>query len=995
MIKKTKKAFSKLYREITILLLLLISFLHMHAGQSSSVLSGVADLKRIDLPEQEALFKLMRKNFRDKIVFGEGYDLNDAKVKAKISGIAVNANAYWNNMEKTPLTYLWSDYNGMRDNPATAPFHVYNSYGRLLTMAQAYSYETSRLYKNAQLLSDIIMGLNFMHTYAFNETTSRIGNFWEWRIGIPDRYARIISILYDELPISTKQNYTTAIVGQVRDFTVTGNLTYANQASICKSLFYCGVLSGNMQDINLALDNLIRAFVDNTTLAQRKSAQEAFERLWKDQGDYHNYPVLKKEGLYEDGTFIQHIAFPYIGTYGAEIIEASAQMITVLEGTSIGLSGEIKSSLLTWIKKAYFPAFYNGEMMRMFMGRGVTRNPFELARSVALNIAETTAILNSENDKKEIREVCRRMFTQNNYYADVYNGIDPILDKTRLDKLLKDPTLSDAPISPFNLTLSAGDRVIHHRPGFRFGLSMSSSRIGKFESLNNENTRGWYTGDGMTYLYNDDRSQYVNYFSVSGVNPKRLPGTTVDVIDRQTLTASNYGLFGMPRNLKDWVGGVSLRKLYGTAGMHLVGEVSSLEAKKSWFMFDNEVVALGAGIKLTENRNVETIIENRKSLQALYADNVSKPTTKGWEETLNNPSWMHLEGTSGYYFPEETTVNANRDNNGFTQLYIDHGTSPSEGKYAYVLLPGETKALTASYSLNPDIKILSNTDKIQAVLEQKLNVLGVNFWEAGQIGNIKSNHPASLMLQMVQDTIYVSVSDPTWKQPAISLKIRGSYRVVSESDRVNVTGNGINTEISINTTDKMGMAEEIILVSNKPLPLELLGYHVRLEQGNVHHRWTTINEMNTSRFVIERSSNAVDFVPVGEVGAFNTVGRHSYYFTEELPAQLLADGTLYYRLQQVDHDGKSTYSQKVSVELKSAREIRINPNPVKDYLHIYAPDARYLSIISTEGKEVYSAKLKQGQDSFTVFMDNFVKGVYTVKLMYADNKVAIEKILVG
>lgn len=597
----------------------------------------------------------------------------------------------------------------------------------------------------------------------------------------------------------------------MREFTKTGNLTYANQASICKSLFYCGILSNNIQDVHYALDNLIRAFVDNTTLAQRKSAQTAFENLWKDQEDYHKYPVLKKEGLYEDGTFIQHIAIPYIGHYGAEIIGTAAQMINVLKGTGIEFSGLIKESLLTWIMKAYLPAFYEGEMMRMFMGRS-NSNPHEVARGIVLDIATAADMLDDLTDRKRIKEQCKRMFTHNSYYESVYDGIDPLLGKSRLNELLNDPSLATTyEERPFNMIMSAGDRVMHHRPGFRFGISMSSSRIGKFESLNNQNAKGCYTGDGMTYLYNDDRSQFVGYFSKA--DSKRLPGTMVDVIDRQALTASNYGLFGIPRNAKDWVGGVSLRKLYGTAGMHLVGEVSSLEAKKSWFMFDNEVVALGAGIKLNELRNVETIIENRNSIHPLYADNILKPQQTGWKEILVNSSWMHLEGTSGYYFPEQASVNACRDNNGFTQLYIDHGISPSNGKYAYVLLPGVTKETTSAYSQNPDIRILSNTDKLQAVLEQKLNVLGVNFWEAGRIGVLESDQAASVMLQKAQDTIYLSVSDPTWKQPKIKIKVSGSYEVVSESnERVKVEIIGSNTEITINTTDRMGMSEEIILI---------------------------------------------------------------------------------------------------------------------------------------------------------------------------------------
>ena len=113
---------------------------------------------------------------------------------------------------------------------------------------------------------------------------------------------------------------------------------------------------------------------------------------------------------------------------------------------------------------------------------------------------------------------------------------------------------------------------------------MSSSRIGKFESINNENTKGWYLGDGMTYIYNStDRSQYVNYFNL--VNMQRLPGTTVDVLSRSIMNTGNYGLFGIPVNAQDWTGGASLNGTYGVAGMHLVSEIGSLEARKSWFMF--------------------------------------------------------------------------------------------------------------------------------------------------------------------------------------------------------------------------------------------------------------------------------------------------------------------------------------------------------------------------------------------------------------------------
>ena len=93
------------------------------------------------------------------------------------------------------------------------------------------------------------------------------------------------------------------------------------------------------------------------------------------------------------------------------------------------------------------------------------------------------------------------------------------------------------------------------------------------------------------------------------------------------MNTGNYGLFGIPVNAQDWTGGASLNGTYGVAGMHLVSEIGSLEARKSWFMFDDEVVALGAGISMTEERAAETIIENRNSLKDLYVDGELKPAT--------------------------------------------------------------------------------------------------------------------------------------------------------------------------------------------------------------------------------------------------------------------------------------------------------------------------------------------------------------------------------
>src|SRR5690606_18724854 len=98
--------------------------------------------------------------------------------------------------------------------------------------------------------------------------------------------------------------------------------------------------------------------------------------------------------------------------------------------------------------------------------------------------------------------------------------------------------------------------------------------------------------------------------------------------------------------------------------------------KKSWFMFDEEMVALGAGITGTGNTAIETTVEKRKLNAAGDNDftvdgeaalpGAVSGSAPALSETLTDVSWAHLEGSAansdiGYYFPGKATINAVRE----------------------------------------------------------------------------------------------------------------------------------------------------------------------------------------------------------------------------------------------------------------------------------------------------------------------------------------------
>lgn len=82
--------------------------------------------------------------------------------------------------------------------------------------------------------------------------------------------------------------------------------------------------------------------------------------------------------------------------------------------------------------------------------------------------------------------------------------------------------------------------------------------------------------------------------------------------------------------------------------MDLNPDNSMLAGKKSWFLFDDEIVALGAGIRSTDNRKIETIVENRKinanGENALTMNGQTQPAQLGWSDTVDGVRWAHLEG---------------------------------------------------------------------------------------------------------------------------------------------------------------------------------------------------------------------------------------------------------------------------------------------------------------------------------------------------------------
>jgi hypothetical protein len=169
-------------------------------------------------------------------------------------------------------------------------------------------------------------------------------------------------------------------------------------------------------------------------------------------------------------------------------------------------------------------------------------------------------------------------------------------------------------------------------------------------------------------------------------------------------------------------------------------------------------------------------------------------------------------------------------------------------------------------------------------------------------------------------------------------------------------------------------------------PVTLLSFTASLlSNRTVSLNWTTTNEINNKAFVVQRSFDGIHFTQIADVAASgSTQGR---YQTTDLQPQ---DGINYYRLVQTDNDGRQTFSQVVSVNLKKEQvnAFTIEPNPVASQLSLNINSASQVKasivIADAAGRTVTSmpATLYKGNQRLTFNVQALGKGTYYVNVQW-------------
>jgi len=166
------------------------------------------------------------------------------------------------------------------------------------------------------------------------------------------------------------------------------------------------------------------------------------------------------------------------------------------------------------------------------------------------------------------------------------------------------------------------------------------------------------------------------------------------------------------------------------------------------------------------------------------------------------------------------------------------------------------------------------------------------------------------------------------------------------------------------------------------LPVKLTNIEATNSNGIVAINWLTSNEINSSHFNIQHSTDGSFFTTIGTVKA-TVSGANGYNFTDIHPT----NGTNYYRLESVDKDGAVAYSRVVSCEwFEVTKQLSVYPNPTKSFVTISGIHIYSVQVVDNLGRVVNTQTLKDATNP-TLSVGSLPSGFYHLRIQTTDGKI--------
>jgi hypothetical protein len=206
-------------------------------------------------------------------------------------------------------------------------------------------------------------------------------------------------------------------------------------------------------------------------------------------------------------------------------------------------------------------------------------------------------------------------------------------------------------------------------------------------------------------------------------------------------------------------------------------------------------------------------------------------------------------------------------------------------------------------------------------------------------------------------------------------------------------------EMTINVSGFCGFF--IGTIPNVPLPVTLLTFSGYRNGNHNLLKWTTVSEFNNLGFQVERSTDGLNYTPIGFVNSLAVNGNSNIVLNYTFIDNNIAGSKQYYRLRQTDTYGREKLSNVVLIKGPRPTLLSIGglyPNPANDIVNVVvdAPNHDEITLVITDvnGRllKQQDATVESGSNTIAVDITKFVNGSYFVKIICrSDCKTQVSK----
>ncbi|MEV6284279.1 polysaccharide lyase family 8 super-sandwich domain-containing protein [Kribbella sp. NPDC051770] len=754
-------------------------------------------------------------------------------VAAKLAAMDQTARTWLSAMDRAGATEAFAGLPlGTSDPNLSASYqHLYE-----IALAVRRPGPASELQGNAAIRARVLEKLTWLHAnYYGDQAKGYYGNWFTWEIGISGFAGKTLALL--DAPQDLVTTYVASMDAYLRNGT-NGDVnldsrfhTGANLADITTNRIVQGALLGDDARIRKALQDQFTVFATIDPYDLRHGVTD---------------------GYYADGSFIQHSSVAYTGSYGKGLLSRVVQTVKLLDGTAYATSGDLVKVVQGWVETGFAPLIFEGWMMEIVKGRAVSRpgtgyDDVAVVIEAVVDLADYASAADAARLRSYVKFTARPTLNPNSFVSPVSVG--------RFAEIVADSSIVAADLNPAasSVAFNAMDKTVHRRPGYAFALARSSERISKYEYMSGENLLPWFQGDGAYYLYlsgQDQTQAYgVDYFTT--VSPYGLAGVTAPVEMRQSVPAL-YGTayYDNPTHPLNFTASSESQNTYvyfpvgtnrhsGGATLDALGAVGWVQsddyayahraelpddfvtyrnasATKSWFLLDDQIVVLAAGVG-DASRAATTTVDARPSVVPAAVEGVLRNGRRWTGPGVADLRWLHYSnGTQsvGYYFHGSLRTRVAQDQitrsrrvirtsnpdtavtrNVFS-LTLDHAAGELTS-HAYSLLPNATRTQLAGHR---PVRILTNTRRAQAI--QSGTLTAANTFASGPhlLPGLILDGPTSVLTRSHGRQLTVAVSDPTFTRTTIPVLVPGRWlTLTTPNPAVRLTHTLLGTRLTFTT----------------------------------------------------------------------------------------------------------------------------------------------------------------------------------------------------